>query len=397
MPKSEANDRQRTFLPSLEGIRGYAFLPVFFAHYFPVSRFPYNSSPWLFPMSLVMDTAWLAVPIFFALSGYLIGGILYDTRDRAGYFRVFYGRRILRVFPIYYITLLVVAYIDFIHGVPLNHNYWSHFLYIQNLLPGYTGHLNEAPFVQIIHFWSLAVEEQFYLTWPLVVWLCRDRRTLLKVTALLISLCCIVRFLAPWMHFSVVRCYFVTPTRVDAILLGVVLALVRHETIYKRLEPFAKFIALAGISSMIVMAIWTGHATPQTNLRLALQIPCVNLTAAAIIVAVMERGSLLCRMCSVRWACWLGSLSYGLYIFHFTYVDWFLKSFEPRLAAYMPRPCAFIASAAVAFCLTLALAVLSYRFVEQPAINLKRRLKYGPVRNQKPLDATDPSLANCEV
>ncbi|MGA2672938.1 MAG: acyltransferase [Terracidiphilus sp.] len=397
MPKLETTDRQRTYLPSLEGLRAYAFLPVFLAHYFPVSLFPYHSSLWLLPMSLAMDTAWLAVPIFFVLSGYLIGGILYDTRDRVGYFKVFYSRRILRVFPVYYITLLVVAYIDLIHGVPLNYNYWSHFLYIQNLLPGYTGHLIEAPSVQTIHFWSLAVEEQFYLTWPLVVWLCRDRRTLLRVTALLIVLCCVVRLLSPWMHLSTTRCYFLTPTRVDAILLGVVLALVRHGTIYKRLEPFAKFVALAGVSVMIITAIWTGHTMPGTYLRVALQIPCVNLTAAAIIIAVMERGSLFCRICSARWACWLGSLSYGLYVFHLTYAGWFLKSFEPRLAVYMPRPWAFIASAAVAFCLTLALAVLSYRFVEQPAMNLKKRLKYGPVRNQKPLDATEPSLANCEV
>jgi len=397
MQEPSSIDRQRTFLPSLEGIRGYAFLPVFFAHYFPVSRFPYHSSLWLLPLSFVMDTAWLAVPIFFVLSGYLIGGILYDTRERVGFFRVFYSRRILRVFPVYYITLLVIACIDSMHGVPLNINYWAHFLYIQNLLPGYTGNLTAAPSVQTVHFWSLAVEEQFYLTWPLVVWLCRDRRTLLRVTVLLIGLCCVFRVFAPWMHLSVIRCYFVTPTRVDAILLGVVLVLSRGHRIYKTLEPYAKWVALAGVSSMIVIALWTGHAMPETDLRLALQIPCVNLTAAAVVVAVMEEGSLLCRICSLRWACWLGSLSYGLYIFHFTYVSWFVKVFEPGLAVYMPETLAFITSGAVAFCLTLCLALLSYRFVEQPALNLKSRLRYGPVIVRKALNATGPALSSTEA
>ena len=101
-------DSQRKFIPSLEGVRGYAFLLVFFAHccnaigFFPLGR-------WWYPVRLLEELEWAAVPIFFVLSGYLIGGILIDTREREGYFKVFYRRRILRVFPLYYLTLIGVG------------------------------------------------------------------------------------------------------------------------------------------------------------------------------------------------------------------------------------------------------------------------------------------------
>ena len=106
-------------------------------------------------MSLVLGVSWLAVPIFFALSGYLIGGILYDTRNREGYFKVFYSRRILRIFPVCYLTLLLVALVDSLHGISLIYQTIgltsSH---IQNLLPGYEHSRNTAPTNQIIHLWS---------------------------------------------------------------------------------------------------------------------------------------------------------------------------------------------------------------------------------------------------
>jgi peptidoglycan/LPS O-acetylase OafA/YrhL len=242
---------------------------------------------------------------------------------------------------------------------------------------------NTAPSNQVIHLWSLAVEEQFYLTWPLVVWLCRDRRTLLKVTFALIGICSLVRFLAPLIHISVERSYLATPTRVDAILLGVVLALVRKDSIYKRLEPFAKYVAIAGIAVMMATIIVTGSAYPFTPGRIAVLFPIVNLTAAAVVVAVMEENSFLCRVCSLRWITWLGSLSYGLYVFHLTYRTWFLNSVASRLAVYMPFRCALVVTALIGFGITLLLAVLSYRFIEQPAINLKKRFKYGAVRKAR--------------
>ena len=169
-------------------------------------------------------------------------------------------------------------------------------------------------------------------------------------------------------------------TRVDAILFGVVLALVRRDLIYQRLEPFAKYVAIIGIAAMMATVIVTGSAYPFTPGRITIMFPVVNLTAAAVVVAVMEENSFLCRACSLRWITWLGSLSYGLYVFHLPYRTWLLNTVAPRLAVYMPSRCALVVTALIGFAITLLLAVLSYRFIEQPAINLKKRFKYGAVR-----------------
>ena len=384
MAQFESTDSsQRIYLPSLEGVRGYAFLVVFFAHYIPYDRLAASSNPWLSPLVLVSRIAWMGVPVFFVLSGYLIGGILYDTREREGFFRVFYSRRILRVFPVYYLTLLVVAILDSLHGIALNRMFLQEFLYVQNLFPGIED-VFKPPLNQTGHLWSLAVEEQFYFLWPLVVWSCRSRRVLLRVTCSLIGICCITRLAARWIHLSPLFCYFTTPTRVDGILLGVLLALIRHDDIYKRLEPFAKYFALAGVAGTMALAIGSEFplGLPFSYRRVVFEIPLVNLTAAAIIMAVLEDGSLLKRICSFRWICWIGSLSYGLYIFHFLYRDWFVSSFSNYLEHYVPVYMATILTVVVAFCFTLLLAVLSYRFVERPAMNLKKRIKYGAIRSR---------------
>ncbi len=397
MAQIESADRKHIYLPSLEGIRGYAFLVVFWAHYSSFDTPDFHIKPWLVPLELIARNAWIVIPIFFVLSGYLIGGILYDTRDREGYFRVFYSRRFLRVFPIYYITLLLIAAFDIFQGIPLNFSFWSHFLYIQNLIPGYPASLTVPVQSQTGHLWSLAIEEQFYLLWPLVVWLCPNRRALLRATMLLIGLCCIMRFSAYWIHIPLDACYLWTPTRIDAILLGVLLAIIRHDRIYKRLEPFAKYAALAGVIEMSIFAFNPHLRAPGTYLSAAFEIPFVNLTAAAIIVAVLEEGSFLCRVCSMRWICWLGSMSYGLYIFHYPYNDWFYGPFAGFLAHFMPARLVFLVSISSAFCVTLLLAILSYRFIEGPAMKMRKRILYGPVLNRRSLqEAVEPIFARTD-
>jgi peptidoglycan/LPS O-acetylase OafA/YrhL len=150
-----------------------------------------------------------------------------------------------------------------------------------------------------------------------------------------------------------------TPTRVDTILPSVVVAITRHDMIYERLEPFAKYAAIVGIGVLTLLSVKTWDAFSKSYLRSVFLIPWVNLTSVAVVVAAIEENSLFGRLCSLRWICWLGSLSYGLYVFHLTYADWFTTTVAPRLAAYMPFPCALLTSAALAFCLTLLLAVIS--------------------------------------
>ena len=400
MKSSAAVDRPRKFIPALEGIRGYGVLCVFFGHYFDRGYFDFRRTHWLYPLFVFRELAWVMVPAFFALSGFLICSILIDTRDKEGYFRVFYQRRILRIFPIYYITLLVIAALDMLNGFPLSGTFWTHFTYLQNILPGYRRLPMWSPANQTIHMWSLGVEEQFYMAWPLVVWLCRDKRTLLRVTWAIIAGCSVLRFAAPLLHMTPWQVYYSTFTRVDAILLGCILAIIRGDAIYERLERYAGVATIAGFGSLAVIAVATGGASPSGYIRCACLIPLGNFTAAAFVMSVKNSGSLLSRACGKQWICWVGSRSYSMYLFHFAYMAWFETVLEPRIQnffhlRYYP---ALMLAIGAAFVLTLVLGDLSYRFVEKPSMNAKNRVKYGaaPAANA-PAEIRKPALAESDT
>jgi peptidoglycan/LPS O-acetylase OafA/YrhL len=379
MARNEKADFQRRYIPSIEGIRGYGFLVVFLAHYFGPEQFATSGRIFFYPSLIESAIGTFAVPGFFAISGYLIGGILYDSRGKEGFFKVFYSRRILRVFPLYYLTLLAITFLDLFRGVPLDYHFWAHYIYLQNLLPGYATQ-HGPPTIQVIHFWSLAVEEQFYFLWPLVVWLFPARRKLLGITWALIAMSFILRIASPWLHLTNEQVYLSTPTRVDAILLGVVLAIIRHDKIYERIVPIAKYFAFGGLSIAAVRAVWTGSAWSFDYLDITLMFPCVDITCVALVVAAMEKDSWLNRVCSERWVCCLGKVSYALYVFHFTYFMWFQRTLIPGLTRHMPHTIAVFVSGSIALSLTVTLAALSYRFLEGPIANYKRQLKYGPLK-----------------
>lgn len=390
MGQIQSQDRVQRYVPSLEGIRGYGFLLVFCAHYFVPNQLAHPNSTRLTFLTSLRSLAIFAVPVFFVLSGYLIGGILYDTRHRTGYFKVFYSRRILRVFPVYYVTLLTIVAFLYFQGIIPDLYFWSHFLYIQNLLPAPLNH--QALPVAMVHFWSLAVEEQFYLLWPLIVWCFPEKKKLLAVALTLIGGCFVFRLAAPLLFASSVQISYFTPVRVDAILLGVVLALIRADASFERITRFAKWIVLSGGAIVILLANWKGDVWARSFHGLQIGLPIVNITAAALIVAVVEEGSVLNRLCSQRWACWLGSLSYSLYVFHLVYAHFFFNVLTGRLCVYMRQSFAVLTSGLLAFAVTLALSLLSYALIEGPIMKLKKHVRYGAKTTEVPVKVGDPVL-----
>lgn len=177
MNSAKPNPR-KPHIPELDGLRGLAILLVFAGH---TAQFGSQYSETTNPlMSFLGRNTGLGVDLFFVLSGFLITGLLYDAKESSGYFRTFYARRTLRIFPLYYATLAIVAALKF--GFPdvfalktlTSEAQWANWTYTSNILialkdwgsePGYLG-----------HFWSLAVEEQFYVVWPVVVLAIRRER-----------------------------------------------------------------------------------------------------------------------------------------------------------------------------------------------------------------------------
>jgi len=178
---SAAIPLSRRNLPGLDGVRGLAILAVMLTH---ISLQTIALNPMLRGLFAL---GWSGVDLFFVLSGFLITGILLDTHQCANYFRSFYARRVLRIFPLYFgfltVALLVFPYVVSPEFMPAPSHRWMYVCYVANWLPHAQWHV-------LTHFWSLCVEEQFYFIWPLVVLLFGPRRLLPLIAGLELTMVC---------------------------------------------------------------------------------------------------------------------------------------------------------------------------------------------------------------
>ena len=201
-------------LPVLDGLRALAALMVMFFHF----TGHHGEPGWLRQAAVLGQTG---VDLFFVLSGFLITRILLATREAPHFFRTFYTRRALRIFPLYYGYLVfhyLVLPMCFHYPVPAWEKQWWFWFYLQNIPAIFPGHNISGPG----HFWSLAIEEHFYLFWPLAVWaLSRRGFTWFALGTIVLAPVLRAIFLVQgWQVF-----YF-TFTRMDALAYGGVLALI---------------------------------------------------------------------------------------------------------------------------------------------------------------------------
>ena len=380
--------RKPNYFRALTGIRGYAFLAVFFTHYDLVLERP--ASIWHSPMYLWLNLTWFLVPIYFVMSGFLITRILLGTREREGYFRIFYLRRAIRVLPLYYIVIGAVALSALFWHYQLGAKHGLYLMFLQNFTDVRVG-----KWVDVSHLWSLSIEEQFYLLWPLAIWKLRSERQLLRFTYALIASCTVFRILWPLWHMQAWHAYTTTPARVDAILLGCALALHynrlndRAEGFAERWKPYALYakVSMLVIFAMllVVMAV-QGTTLPQfTYVGIAFCTPAMNLIGLAIVMLAITPGSVVEHACSRKWVCRFGQLTYGLYLLHQVYSPIFFYKVTPMLARHMPQVLAQWCAGFIALALTTGLAWLANRFVEKPMATLKEKYKYGPAVEPAPI------------
>jgi len=216
---------KRPHYPALDGLRGLAILLVVFYHNFDFINYSVFG--------------WIGVDLFFVLSGYLITSILINTLNSPNYSRNFFSKRVLRIFPLYYLCLIIFLVIFPLLGLYreemkfyLDHQWWFWF-YLQNWLlsvrfPTAGNFLN--------HFWSLGVEEQFYLVWPFIIlWLRKPKKLMIFILSVLFLLLIFRSFL--WMchlpHFNYTTFYAFT--RIDGICIGCLIALL-HKINYNFLR-----------------------------------------------------------------------------------------------------------------------------------------------------------------
>ncbi len=379
----------KRFYPALDGLRALAVLMVFFEHYQAA----------LFP---ALNWGWAGVDLFFVLSGFLITGILYDTRDAPHRFRTFYARRTLRIFPLYYGVLLFGVLLT-----PLFHWMWNRawilwFLYLGNyarffylsspLLPkGAIEHLiaqthrHRMPALFLGHFWSLAVEEQFYLVWPFLVFAIRDRVRLRNFCVVVCGLTLLARivcvFVVPQRYLAAELLYRVTPLRADALLLGGLVALCLRgpeaDLIRRLAQPMLVALSAGFLMWEAAYRANSGvhhfyHPYAGAPVLTTIGYTLVDLFAAALIVSVLEPGGSLYELFSMKWPRRLGMISYGFYVFH----DMFHTSLYVIVSAYIGFGLKREMSVTLlGLAGTTAIAYLSFRYFESPFLRLKDRFK----------------------
>ena len=355
--------RYRGHLPALDGLRGLAVLSVLWFHCL------WSQDALAEPTRLdtvyqrLRGAGWMGVDLFFVLSGFLITGILLDA-DKRNYFRRFYRRRTLRIFPLYYAFLLGVVLLAWLYPSPNSTRLmgvqpwlWS---YATNVLVALQGTL---AIQSVNHLWSLAVEEQFYLVWPLVVrWTTAKR--VAQVCLLLIAVALVARLAV---DTRPVTRYMLTPFRMDALAMGGLLAALLRMEWSLRAWPF--------LATGAVILAWVG-----LKLRVLSWIPELMqgfgytgsaLLAAGLLLLALRRGWF-----EWRWLRFLGKYSYGIYLLHFPLIDWFtdvVQAWGPPPRLLRSQIPAEIAFTLFALSLSTGAALLSWVLIEQPFLKLKER------------------------
>lgn len=346
-------------MPALDGVRGLAILLVMVFHF----RTP-DLPKWV---SAAVGIGWCGVDLFFVLSGFLITGILLDTRDSPRCLPVFWARRVLRILPLYFAGLALLLAIAPAGWKPPPGDHGFYWLYLNNWV--YLLEDRQANHI-LGHFWSLAVEEQFYLLWPVVVWLLPPR-WMLRGAAAGIVFAAASRFWALNVGLEPEAIYRGTLFRLDALLAGsACAALVRSRdwAWLARISLRGLVAAAAAIPLTLVIARSTHY---QNQWIQALGYPILWFGSACLMLqCVVSPGGW--RWLQAKPLRWFGRYSYGLYVWH-----WPVAYLLLRFGIFQGWSGAAGMQAA-GFALSMAMAWTSFHALEAPVLSLKRLFTVQP-------------------
>jgi len=354
--------RRRFYQPELDGLRFYAFLGVFVCHTLPFDGALYRRFqlplPWLW--GAVAKSGAAGVDLFFALSAFLITSLLLREREEteAISLRRFYLRRILRIWPVYF--LLIAVGVVLAHTVAGQRLPWyyvaGYLLFAGNWVHAVCG----GPESVCSPLWTVSIEEQFYLIWPLLMQLLRRRGMIVAavITFLLATLSRAGFMLAGWSGGFI---YYGSISRCDSLALGILLALFADRL--PRLTRATRcLLVVSGLAGWVVSSAWLNEQPGPVDMRMVLGRLVVAISAGAILYSCLYSNSRLVRG---SWVVELGKISYGLYVWHLTAILIVVKLFHPSWGWQL------LAVKGLGFVMTVMLALASYRWIESPFLRLK--------------------------
>jgi peptidoglycan/LPS O-acetylase OafA/YrhL len=372
VPHARAQVQRRFYRPELDGLRFYAFLGVFVCHSFPPEGLFYERLhlplPWLW--AAVVKSGAAGVDLFFVLSAFLITSLLLRELEDTGSIslRLFYIRRALRIWPLYFLVILLGI------GFALPRFLQSHLWYYDQRLNWYyvVGYaLFVGNWVTAIFgvpesicspLWTVSIEEQFYLIWPALMKVLKRRGMIIAgiLTFLLsaVSQVGIVLGGAPWTYL-----YFGTASRCDSLALGMLLALYADHL--PKLTKGTRFLLIAcGLLGWILSPAWLTDQPRPIDMGTVLGRLIISLASGAILYGCLYSSN---KVLTGGWIVRLGKISYGLYMLHFTGLLILLSLLRPAYGWQL------LATKGLGFVMTVLLAFASYRWVESPFLRLKVR------------------------
>lgn len=381
--------KRGTHIPALDGIRGLAILLVLIFHFSDVA-YARGATGLSAILQRICGAGWIGVDLFFVLSGFLITSILCEAAGTKGYFKNFYMRRTLRIFPLYFGTLLVAFGI-----YPLIFGYKPDYQHIYNdkwYLVFYLQNFISIDWKSFSHFWSLAVEEHFYLVWPSVLFFFGRKGAIAACVLMIVGAIGIRVYHVMSMPDSLTEGqafmwrqipYLWTICRMDSLAIGSLLALLVNGVAADlvRFARAAPWVLLTAALACAAMLLKHGSFSYQHRTIQMVGYTVVAIGAAALLVMTVTSppDRFLGRTFSANWLRFLGKYSYGIYVIHSFVHHWMKEHWslaQIRPMVFNSQAAALAVYFAVATGISIGLALLSWHLYEKHFLKLKRFFEY---------------------
>jgi peptidoglycan/LPS O-acetylase OafA/YrhL len=361
--KQQERIQSTSYIPQLDGLRGIAILMVVCFHYFP--------------NTFLFRFGWSGVDLFFVLSGYLLTGRLLPYLDDKKILQKFYWNRFVRIVPLYFTFLIVFFAIWFLFAskqtlstYPYYSNHWlSFFIFIQNWV--FIHYYPSSP-GGLTHLWSLAVEEQFYLLFPLFILLIRERRKLFFTAVFLVIVIVIIRSLFFYLNIlngDYEKTHWNTFFRLDSFFIGFILFLLIEKKItFLNSCSVFKYLSLFSFIILLTEICILKNPDARNSFYTTVGYTIVAIVYAALICFILSNNNFLTALTKKSFLKYTGKISYCIFIIHYPlYIAGFglLNKFLHMYNITITNNALVIINGVCCLPLTYFISHLSFKYYEQ--------------------------------